>query len=1415
MRRVLFLLGCVAALLCGTPNMAAAQCPSGQLDFDYDLGTLDDLLGAVLEDPDTGTNLWANGSPPVWQAIPGQVGPGFAGVDNDGNGINEDDHFDMLAAIINGNDAQVLGNINPATVSAIRNAFVANKTKVRTLQVTLNNIKINATALGFVNINETISVTTGQQACIPVPIAGDQCFDVPPLWGEGGILYDTDPQLEERLVNLAAGFMTIGDPAGEAYFQNVLGQVTLSALNALVPALLEDLKSAPAGGDKAVACNTIQAIDQDVSLTDPVQIEGNIRVEAIDICNAINVFIAKFSCSQGFNCQTAFLAASGNLNGAGTNNLTSYLNSTDRQDWLERESIINPPLQITQNPAGATVESGTPTTLAYEFTGGAAAASYAFRWETIDAGTFVATGTAASTEDLVFDYPLAGNTNLYSGVVCDGLWQRRTQPAQLTVNAGTFRITQQPQGATGLVPGTSFSLSVGVRGGGSLPNYQWQFDNGGGGGFVNVGGNSATLSFPSIDLPDTGQYRCIISGDTSLTSSTVAVQVVDSIRFQTQPASNAVYVGTAVAFEPVIIGIPVGTLNYEWLLDGDPISGEDGPTLSIAAAQLSDNGVYTLRIFDDTYDVTSNPATLEVALEPSFTRQPLGGGGFEGNSYTFTVEVSGGLTFLEYAWFFIPDGGGDPLSVGGNSDTLALSDLTPANQGSYYCEVTDLLQTIESNTVFLEIFPPFDIVGQPESAIKFVGEGHTFSVEIEGGTGTLQYQWFKGNTPVGSNNPSYTIDPLATTDSGSYRCVVNDDNGVNTSDIATLDVRQRLAITQQPTNVGVYLGQSVTLSINSSGGIGDIEYRWKRGSVTVGFGKNFLIPEATLATNGQYFCEVTDDFDLVRSNTITVTAVPEVSFTTQPQNAYRFVGDSATFTVVAKDGLGTLNYRWLKDNVELPYTGPILFFEKVFLADAGTYRCEVTDDLFTTSSEGAALYVFEEPDSAGVNVEATLTQEQVVPPTNSEAEGGAFGLLKPVVGSATGEFSLIMNLVHSVPGPTRIRMRKGVIGTNGPVLFAFNSPESPSTVNRNFSRTEAAEMLGGFYYVVVENGAFSDGAVRGQINANIPEPEGEVVDPCSNAVDGDLSSCSPHYNRIESANVSAACTASSQDAIHNNMPYNAIQFVWTGAVPFTAEVLGGGTTLSDTVLSLHCDPFVPTSPVANLIAFDDDDGTTLGLSGFKASDNINLTPGNTYWLVVSTFRGATTPVGGPSLDDQVVGDFGAYRVCLPTGAVVLEVVGGGGDECLAVEEGEGIVEGEGEGTPVEGEGEGVTPEGEGEGTPAEGEGEGAEGELPVYTADLDGDGILDLEELLRVIQLFNAGEYFCTDDLVSDDGYALADDGIAFGTPGCAYHASDYDPENLGQIVLSELLRVIQFFNLGGVQPCVGQSEDGFCIPVR
>ncbi len=96
----------------------------------------------------------------------------------------------------------------------------------------------------------------------------------------------------------------------------------------------------------------------------------------------------------------------------------------------------------------------------------------------------------------------------------------------------------------------------------------------------------------------------------------------------------------------------------------------------------------------------------------------------------------------------------------------------------------------------------------------------------------------------------------------------------------------------------------------------------------------------------------------------------------------------------------------------------------------------------------------------------------------------------------------------------------------------------------------------------------------------------------------------------------------------------------------------------------------------------------------------------------------------------------------------------------------------------------------------------------LHSVDQNGNNIVSLSELLRVIQFYNIGGLSCaaTPD-ATEDGY-LTGNG---GTFTCTPHDTDYLPQNW-IISLSELLRNIQFYNIGGYNYCpLDGTEDGYC----
>jgi hypothetical protein len=99
----------------------------------------------------------------------------------------------------------------------------------------------------------------------------------------------------------------------------------------------------------------------------------------------------------------------------------------------------------------------------------------------------------------------------------------------------------------------------------------------------------------------------------------------------------------------------------------------------------------------------------------------------------------------------------------------------------------------------------------------------------------------------------------------------------------------------------------------------------------------------------------------------------------------------------------------------------------------------------------------------------------------------------------------------------------------------------------------------------------------------------------------------------------------------------------------------------------------------------------------------------------------------------------------------------------------------------------------------------------LHNADLNGDGVIRLSELVRVIQFYNVGGYACAANAgATEDGYVPLSFSSEAQKAPCSRHASDYDPAD-GVIQLTELLRLIQLFNAGRVGSCPS-AEDGFCV---
>lgn len=145
----------------------------------------------------------------------------------------------------------------------------------------------------------------------------------------------------------------------------------------------------------------------------------------------------------------------------------------------------------------------------------------------------------------------------------------------------------------------------------------------------------------------------------------------------------------------------------------------------------------------------------------------------------------------------------------------------------------------------------------------------------------------------------------------------------------------------------------------------------------------------------------------------------------------------------------------------------------------------------------------------------------------------------------------------------------------------------------------------------------------------ITEGNYTIQDPSRTEITGELTTNSPTWHRsFGSGTPSPDCAFPLTLSGNTGQYFDAVCIQVTDENPIEVEVTVDGTTINDTTLHLFCDPFDSTDSLANAVYYNDDGGQGL-LSAFSLANNVVLTPGNTYWLVLSTFS---------------AGDMGTYRV---------------------------------------------------------------------------------------------------------------------------------------------------------------------------
>jgi hypothetical protein len=196
-----------------------------------------------------------------------------------------------------------------------------------------------------------------------------------------------------------------------------------------------------------------------------------------------------------------------------------------------------------------------------------------------------------------------------------------------------------------------------------------------------------------------------------------------------------------------------------------------------------------------------------------------------------------------------------------------------------------------------------------------VGQTLTADTASLGGNGTISYQWKRGNTVIGANSKTYTVQAVdagetitvTVTRAGYSGSITSEPTGVVTDPslpalTGTVSISGTAAV-----------GQTLTANISALGGTGTITYQWKRGSVVIGANSNtYAVAAADIGSTITVTITRSGNSGHVTSNPTDVVIDPSLPALTGTVSisGTAAVGQTLTADTTALGGSGDISYQW-------------------------------------------------------------------------------------------------------------------------------------------------------------------------------------------------------------------------------------------------------------------------------------------------------------------------------------------------------------------------------------------------------------------------------------------------------------------------------------------------------------------------
>ena len=591
--------------------------------------------------------------------------------------------------------------------------------------------------------------------------------------------------------------------------------------------------------------------------------------------------------------------------------------------------VTSTALTNTSTISATSIAIGKSVTMTGSCTGGSGTKQYA-GWYKLSSDSAYTTIRDYSTTNTFTVTPKKVGTYSFVIRVKDGAGANSRKEFSVKVTAGLTNTSTIS--ATSVALGKSVTMTGSCTGGSGTKQYAGWYKLSTDSSYTTIRDYSTTNTF-TVTPKKAGTYSFVIrvkDGAGANARKEFSVKVTAGLTNTSKVSATSITLGSTVTVTASATG-GTGTKKYAVYYKKSTAStwttGHSYSTTTTIKVTPKHTGTYTIRVkvkdgtgteVNKDFKVTVNSSTLANTSKVSATTIS------KGNSIKVTCSSTGGVGTKKYAVWYKKSTQSSYTQVKKYSTTTTAT-VTPKGTGKYYIsvKVKDGNGNIKKKAFTITVKAALANTTTASATTITKGKGVKLTLASTGGVGTKKYAvWYKKSTASSwtqkqsySTNTTVTVTPKST---GTYyiSTKVKDANGTIVKKQFTITVKAALANTSKVSKTWLYKGESIKVTLASTGGVGTKKYAvWYKKSTQDSWTKIKDYTTGTTATvtpkgTGTYYIstKVKDANGTIVKKQFTVKSYTALSNTSTISSTSISKGKSVTLTCASTGGYGTKTY---------------------------------------------------------------------------------------------------------------------------------------------------------------------------------------------------------------------------------------------------------------------------------------------------------------------------------------------------------------------------------------------------------------------------------------------------------------------------------------------------------------------------